>query len=145
MPHDLVHALQALNVDTAQCTAHGPWEHERVSAECGHALPPLDGAEVLRLRFCEPLPHDFVHVDHAPNAPTAQSMGHACVLQRRVSAECGHALPPLDGAEVLRVRFCEPSPHDFVHVDHVPNAPTAQSVEHACALQARVSFRYGHT
>ena len=145
VPHDLVHADQAEKAEVAQWTGHGPWLHTRVSAECGHALPPNVGSTVARLRFCEPVPHDFVHVDHAPNAGTAQSTAHDCSLQARVSAECGHALPPSVGATVARLRFCEPVPHDFVHVDHAPNAGTTQSVAHDCSLQTRVSSRYGHT
>ena len=62
----------------------------RVSAECGHALPPKLGCTVARLRFCEPVPHDLVHVDQAPKVGTTQSTAHAAVLQLRVSARYGH-------------------------------------------------------
>ena len=86
VPQDLVHVVQGLNADTAQCTGHGPWLHGCVSAVCGHARPPLAGAMCVRVRCCEPAPHDVVHVDQAPNAPSTQSTGHACELQARVSS-----------------------------------------------------------
>jgi hypothetical protein len=117
----------------------------RVSAECGHALPPNVGATVARLRCCEPVPHDLVQVDHAPKPGTEQSVAQAAALQARVSAECGHAAPPNIGAKLLRLRFCEPVPHDLVQVDHEWNEPIAQFTAHGAALQTRVSARYGHT
>ena len=95
------------------------------------------GSVCARLRFCEPVPHDLVQVDQAAHAAPTQSSTHACVLQARVSAECGHAAPPNVGSTVARLRFCEPVPHDLVQPDHAPNAPTEQSVGHSCTLQAR--------
>ena len=44
-----------------------------------------------------------------------QSTGQLCVLHARVSALCGHALPPLRGWVSVRERRCEPVPHDLVH------------------------------
>jgi hypothetical protein len=35
-----------------------------------------------------------------------------------------------------RERDCEPSPHDFVHVDHSSQSPTMQSFGQSCVLQA---------
>ena len=84
-------------------------------------------------------------MDQAPNASVTQSVAHACTLQARVSAECGHALPPEVGSVCSRLRFCEPVPQDLVHVDQAPNAGTLQSTAHAATLQLRVSARYGHT
>ena len=49
--------------------------------------------------------------------PTPQLTGHAWLLQVRVSAECGQATPPALGCTLGRVRFCEPVPHDLVHVE----------------------------
>ena len=63
----------------------------RVSAECGHALPPNVGATVARLRFCEPAPHDLVQVDHAPKVLVTQWIGHAPCEHERVSSRYGHA------------------------------------------------------
>jgi hypothetical protein len=165
-PHDLVQVDQApkepstqstahgaalqVRVDhapkraTTQFTAHGAALQVRVSAECGHALPPNVGATVARLRFCEPAPHDLEQVDHAPKPATEQSVAQAAALQVRVSAECGHALPPNVGSTVARLRFCEPTPHDLVQVDHAPKPATEQSVAQAAALQARVSAECGH-
>ena len=50
-----------------------------------------------RDRFCEPPPHDFVHVVHTLQRPTEQSDGHAWALQGRVSLPCGHGIPPFSG------------------------------------------------
>ena len=119
-------AVQAPNADTAQCTGHGPWLHACVSAVCGHAAPPKRGATLARLRFCEPTPHDLVQVDQAPKEPSTQSTAHGAALQVRVSAECGHALPPNVGSTVARLRFCEPTPHDLEQLDHAPKRLTMQ-------------------
>ena len=102
---------------------------------------------IERLRDCEPVPHDFVHADHAPNADTVQWTTHACSLHERASRRFGHSTPPYWTAVVMeRVRCCEPAPHDFVHVLHALYVDTTQSTGHLCAsLQLRVSSRYGHT
>jgi len=60
-PQVLVHAVQALNADTAQCEGHGPLLQDFVSAVCGHAAPPFLGWVRVRERRCEPPPHDLVH------------------------------------------------------------------------------------
>jgi hypothetical protein len=143
-PHDLVQAVQAVKALVAQCTGHGPWLHAWVSAECGHAVPPKRGAVLARLRFCEPLLQEAVQVDQAPKEPSTQSTAHGAALQVRVSAECGHALPPNVGSTVARLRFCEPVPHDLVQVDQAAHAAPTQSTAHACVLQARVSAECGH-
>ena len=39
----------------------------------------------MRLRFCEPPPHDLVHVDQAFQPLVTQSAGQLCVLHGRVS------------------------------------------------------------
>jgi len=80
------------------------------------------GSVCARLRFCEPVPHDLVHVDQAPKPSVTQSVAHAAVLHARVSAECGHATPPSVGSTVARLRHCEPVPHDLVHVDQASKA-----------------------
>jgi hypothetical protein len=111
----------------------------------GHTTPPFRAGVLVRVRVWWPIPHEVVHVVYALHCPTMQSTGHSCALQARFSAECGHAAPPNLGATFVRLRFCEPTPHDLVHVDQAPNEPTAQSVAHAASLQVRVSARYGHT
>jgi len=117
----------------------------RVSAECGHALPPSLGSSLARVRFCEPPPHDLVHVDQAVQLGTSQSTAQGKVLQGRVSWECGHAAPPNFGATLLRLRCCEPVPHDLVHVDQAPKVRTTQLTGHADRLQVRISWACGHT
>jgi hypothetical protein len=99
-----------------------------------------------RLRDCEPPLHDSVHVDHAPNNDTEQCSAHACSLQVRASRTFGHSTPPkLTSVMMLRVRSCEPPPHDTVHVDQALNADTTQSAGQLSELQLRLSSRYGHT
>jgi hypothetical protein len=117
----------------------------RASEACGHALPPFVGSARVRLRVCEPTPHVMVQVDHDSNVPSTQSVAHAWALQVRVSSACGQAAPPSVGAVLGRLRFCEPVPHDVVHVDQLPHDAMPQSVAHTAALQPRVSSRYGHT
>ena len=87
-----------------------------------------------RLRFCAPAHDDLVQVDQADEAGTTQSGAHTCLLQLRVSAECGQALPPFLGSTVARLRFCTPVPHDLVQVDQADQAGTTQSGAHTCAL-----------
>ena len=56
-----------------------------VSEVAGHNWPPLAGCTVMaRVRLLVPPPHSTEHVENAPQSATAQSTGHACVLQSRV-------------------------------------------------------------
>ena len=82
-PHETEQASHAPHWPTRQSMAQLCALQLRVSAECGQAAPPSVGSTVARLRFCEPVPHDLVQPDHAPNAPTEQSVGHSCTLQAR--------------------------------------------------------------
>jgi hypothetical protein len=145
VPHDLVHAVQAPNEVTMQFAAQASSLQLRVSALCGQALPPAAGCVMVRERLWLPVPHDLVHVVHAPNAGTTQSMGHMCELHMRVSALCGQAAPPTSGCVCERERLWLPVPHDLVQVVQAPKLPGTQSSGHAWALQLRVSARYGHT
>jgi hypothetical protein len=79
-------------------------------------LPPKRGSVWLRERRCEPPPHDLVQVVQAFQPRVTQLRGHACVLHGRVSVLCGQATPPKRGWRLMRVRRCEPPPHDLVHV-----------------------------
>ena len=100
----------------------------------------------MRLRDCEPVPHDSVQVDQAPKDDTTQCVGHACSLQVRASRRLGHSTPPkLTSVTALRVRSCEPLPHDLVHADHALYSDSTQSCGQLAELQPRVSSRYGHT
>ena len=117
--------------------------HARFSTVAGHAAPPFDGCACLRVRVCVPAPHDLVHVLQAPYVPTTQSTGHACSLQARVSAECGHAAPPALGCVSLRLRDCEPAPQDFVQVDQAEKSPTSQLTGHCAVAHVRTCVRCG--
>ena len=99
----------------------------------------------MRVRSCEPPPHDREHADQAPNAERTQSTGHASVLHACVALSGGHAMPPCAAAvDTERVCVCEPPPHDTEHVDHAENAVTTQCTGHVTTLQARVSLRAPH-
>ena len=144
VPHDLVHVVQALKVLTEQWIGHGPCVHGRVSALCGQASPPYAGCTMLRVRCCEPTPHDLVHVVQAPKLRTMQSTGQLCWLHARVSDVCGHAPPPKRGWRLVRVRRCRPLPHDLLHVFHRCQRPGLQSCGQLCVLHWRVSALCGH-
>jgi hypothetical protein len=128
----------------AQSVAHACVLQVVVSAECAHALPPKVGATFARLRLCEPVPHDFEHLDQAPKVPSTQSIEHSAVLHSRVSAACGQAAPPYRGAALVRLRFCVPPPHDLVHVDQALHVYLTQSSGHSCLLQSLASAGCGH-
>jgi hypothetical protein len=88
----------------------------------------------------------LLHADHAPNDDTTQCSAHAWSLQLRASRKFGHSTPPrLTSVTGLRVRSCEPPPHDTVHVDQALYADSTQSSGQLSELQPRVSSRYGHT
>jgi hypothetical protein len=93
-PHDLVHAGHAPKPATEQSVAQAKRLQSRASSGCGHALPPLAGCTKVRRRVCEPVPQDLVHAVHEDHWLITQSTAHGAALQVRVSAECGHALPP---------------------------------------------------
>jgi hypothetical protein len=72
----------------------------------------------------------------ADHSLTAQSTGQAWVLQARVPARAGHALPPnATSVETVRDRVWVPVPHDVLHADHADHALTTQSTGHASSLQ----------
>jgi hypothetical protein len=146
VPHDWVQVDQlSAKTSYTQSMAHACVLQSRVSAECAQATPPFCGGSLVRLRFCEPVPHVMVHVDQTLKVPSLQLIGHEWTLQVRVSAECGQTLPPFAGAIVTRLRLWTPAaPHDVVHVDHVSvKAAKLQSMAHASLLQLRVSAECG--
>ena len=73
VPHDTVHALYALQVDTTQSTGHASSLHDCVSERYGHTLPPwLACVMMVRARLCEPPPQLLLHADQAENADVSQ-------------------------------------------------------------------------
>jgi hypothetical protein len=128
-----------------QSAAHKCVLQDRVSALCGHALPPSIGSVVARERLWLPLPHDTVHVLQAENDSMTQSVAHSNSLQFWSWNVGPAALPPFSGVEADRVRLCVPPPHETEHVTQAPQAVWTASEAHACVLQSRVSARYGHT
>ena len=121
-PQEVVQVDHSVQEPRRQLAGHAARLHARVSEECAHGLPPSMASMVPRVRLCEPVPHDLVQVDQAAHLPSVQSVGQLAALQARVSAECGHAVPPHAGATFWRVRFCEPVPHDLVHADQPAEA-----------------------
>lgn len=95
LPQDCVHVDHALKPLVRQCTGQAPWLHACVSAVCGHAVPPQLGCVTCgRDRDRDPAPHEVEHVLHPVKSAALQLTGQQCVLNCRVSAKCGHALPP---------------------------------------------------
>ena len=86
-PHEVLQVDQAEgNAGSMQSVGHALLLQERASCACGQALPPSMGSVRARLRVCEPVSHDLVHVDQAENVPKTQSVEHVGALQPRVSA-----------------------------------------------------------
>ena len=110
-----------------------------------HGWPPLAAAVVTgRARVCTPPPHVRLQLPQAPKVPATQSMGHSCALHVCVSCVVGHATPPLATCvTVLRVRCCEPPPHDSEQGAHEPQSDTAQSMGHVPVPHDCVSDRVG--
>jgi hypothetical protein len=98
---------------------------------------------MVRLRDCEPVPHDVVQAVQAPKAEVAQWIGHGPWLHDAVSAVCGQAAPPNCGCTTVRARLLKPAPHDVVHVLNTPKAGALQSIGQLWALQLRVSALCG--
>jgi hypothetical protein len=135
VPHDRLHALQALNSLTTQCSGHGPRVHSCEVAPTQSA-PPLAGAGLVHVRNSVPVPHVTVQPEKMVKPPL---MGHAAALHGRVSSVCGHAAPPKFGDVHERVRVWLPPSHDFVHVPHCAQLPTTRSSGQSCVLHGCVS------
>ena len=96
----------------------------------------------LRDLDCDPVPHDFVQVDHAAKDDTTQCPAQAWSLHALCSCRYGHAYPPeLVSVVTLRDLDCDPVPHDLVHADQALNAETTQCPAQAWSLHARLSSR----
>ena len=109
-PHDFVHALKAVHLDTWQSTGQNIAPHSLDSDRGGQALPPAAIAlEIFLIRICAPPPHVTEHEPKTPHAATAQSTGHLWVLQLRPSLKAGQRYPPkLAWVVTLLERFCCP-------------------------------------
>ena len=91
-PHDVLHAPNAPQLLTWQSTGPACAVHALCSVRYGQAYPPnWAGATIDRVRFCDPVPHDLEHVDHALKPETTQCPAHGCWLQARSSFRYGHA------------------------------------------------------
>jgi len=65
---NLVPLGQAPNAGKTQSKGRSWPSHARASSVCGQALPPNLGCAEVRLRGAEPLPHESVQADQAPQA-----------------------------------------------------------------------------
>ena len=75
---ECVHAVQALKLDTMQCSAQAWVLHALCSFKYGHSYPPKVAAVVmLRDLDCDPVPQLLVHVVQALNAETTQCWAQA--------------------------------------------------------------------
>ena len=149
-PQDLEQTEYADHAVKLQSTGHGPREQLRFSTRSvGHGVPVIGAvwATTVRVRSCMPLgPQVTEQEPQSAQSVTWQSFGQAWVLHSWFWTFSVQALPPNWGWATERLRFCEPpAPHDLVQVDHAANDDTTQCTAHACALQPRVSSRYGHT
>ena len=97
-----------------------------------------------RERTCEPagypeVVHDFVHVDHAPNAESTQSTRHGTELHERWSDSVAHATPPnAAGVVIARILDCWPLPQLRLQVDHSFHSESTQSIAQANSLHGTV-------
>ena len=145
-PHDAEHMVYWPQAPTTQSTGHACVLHGLLSVNTGHCTPPLDAyVTMLRVRICVPLPHVAVHIVYSDHCPTTQSTGHACVLHVCVSTSAPHTSPPLAAAvTMVRVRDCEPVPHDLLHVEYAElHSDNTQSTGHACVLHVCTSVSSG--
>ena len=85
----------------------------------------------MRLRVCEPPPHEAEHDPHAPHADTTQSWpppSHEPVLHAWVWVRLPHGVPPwLAGVTTVRVRSWMPPPHSAEQVPHALHPDTAHA------------------
>jgi hypothetical protein len=104
----------------------------------GHSLPPFAAATVtVRVRLCDPMPHETEHWDQPDQEDTTQSMGQAWVLHSWEPESIGHTLPPKWGATVTDLeRDWVPLPQDTVQADHAEKEDTTQSTGQLRSLQA---------
>lgn len=146
LPHDLVHVDHGEKEEYWQLTAHAAMLQLRVSWRYGHAYPPYFEPSLIteRLRLCAPVPHDFVHVDHAAKLDTMQWTAHGPCEHDRVSVECLHATPPKVGSTLVRLRDWKPLPHEVEHPDHAFQLPITQLMAHLFMLHERASISCGH-
>lgn len=84
-PHEREHVSHAPQLPTAPSRGHACVLQLIASLACAHAMPPSVGVPCDRLRERMPVPHEYVHVLHAPHADIGQSTGHGCSLHACVS------------------------------------------------------------
>ena len=135
LPHEVLHALQAVNTDTTQSRGHACTLQSR-SSSSGHGSPPCWLAVTIRYCcVCEPLPHDFEH-SVQPSTLTLQCTGHGFTSQSPAWTRDGHATPPCFAATSTdRERAFVPRPHACEHAPHAPQADAMQSTAHGWVLQ----------
>jgi hypothetical protein len=97
----------------------------------------------VRDRVIVPLPHVFVHADHALHDDTWHEHG-ACVHGCE-SMSAPHGAPLPTGCwKMTRVRVCAPVPHVCEHALQVDHPPIWQSKLHADRAHVSISLSGGH-
>ena len=146
-PHVTAHVVHALQSCKMQSTGQGVAPQDCSSTSAGHSAPPcIIHVVTLRKRRCEPPPpHEALHASHSPYSPTAQSIGHAAVLQSDSSVSVGHCTPPKPAAtSMARERVCLPPLHERVHAPQSLHFDVTQSRGQLLELQPSVCVSDGH-
>merc|ERR1719453_161605 len=106
----LVHAPRT------QSFSHACPLHALVSDVGPHGLPLYFIASFTSRRRCwTPPPHSALHLLQPLQTESLQSTGHGTMLQLLSAASGRHLAPPFGWVSTLRVNFCSPLPHFFVH------------------------------
>jgi hypothetical protein len=127
-PQTALHSPNAPQFDISQCIGQGCVLHGIVSERWVQVFPLWFGACVmLRERVFAPVPHLLLHSPKLPHVESSQWIGQSCTWHPFVSDRSGHMEPPWSACVTTeRVRLCEPSPHEWLHVDQVAQLETAQ-------------------
>ena len=103
--------------------------HVAFSVVDAHVMPPpVDGAAMVRVLRCAPVPHVTEHKPQACQTPMVQSTGQLEVEHVRVSDSMGHCEPPsLAAVSTNRDRVALAVPQLTEQDAQEPHAPMVQS------------------
>jgi hypothetical protein len=136
-PHVAEQLLQGFHEPSWQSTAHGWFEHLRVSSRFGQWLAPSFGITAMaRWRVWPPLPQVLEQGPHGDHACILHSSEHVCALQGFSSDVKSHSKPP------LRTRF--PPPQVLSQGFHAIQSDSLQSAAHFLTLHLAVSTIFPH-
>ena len=109
---------------------HGNSLHGKVSFVLPHSSPPCAASiSTVRLRVFDPLPHSALHAAQSCQSPIAQSTGHACVLQSKISDVkfSSHCRPPCCSGSIVLFRYLCPPPQIDEQFENADQLPTTKS------------------